>query len=163
MLVGTGVNGSACRRTWAGKVAGRSHAETTLTGTQSQRLLSRACCSAIAQCVLIERIGPKGAIVKCRGRSLIQAASLTSIPSTNLAPEIKAWRQGDPFNARQRFDALSISLKTIVRQATRLPLPFVFTVRSRTVANVDSIGLVVRMWRQCSAGKSRMQGHGNVR
>ena len=47
-----------------------------------------------------------------------------------------------------------ISLNTIVRQATRLPLPLVFTVRNRTVANVDSIGFVVRMCRQCSAGKS---------
>lgn len=28
----------------------------------------------------------------------------------------------------------------------RLPLPFVRTVRSRTLANVNSIGLVVRRW-----------------
>jgi len=60
----------------------------------------------------------------------------------------------EPFKPRHPLDALPISLKTIVRHATRLPLPFVFTVRSRTVANVDSIGLVVRMCRQCSAGKS---------
>ena len=67
-------------------------------------------------------------IVKCCGRGLIQAASLTSIPSTNFAPEITAWRRADPFNDRQLFDALSISLKTIVRHAVRLPLPFVFSV-----------------------------------
>jgi hypothetical protein len=35
-----------------------------------------------------------------------------------------------------------MSLKTMVRQAPRVPLPLVFTVRKRTVANVDSIGLV---------------------
>jgi hypothetical protein len=86
-----------------------------------------------------------GAIVKCCGWGLIQAAALTSIPSTNLAPEMTARRRGDPFNDRQLRDALSISLKTMVRQATRLPLPLVFAVRSRTVAKVDSIGLVVRM------------------
>jgi hypothetical protein len=55
---------------------------------------------------------------------------------------------------RMPVQAAISSLKTIVRQAVRLPLPLVRTVRSRTVANVDSIGLVVRRWIQCSAGKS---------
>ncbi len=32
--------------------------------------------------------------------------------------------------------------------------PFCTRVRSFTVANADSIGFVVRRWRQCSAGKS---------
>jgi hypothetical protein len=36
--------------------------------------------------------------------------------------------------------------------AARLPAPLVTVVRSRTVANVDSIGFVVRKWIQCSAG-----------
>jgi hypothetical protein len=36
------------------------------------------------------------------------------------------------------------SLKTIVRVAVREPQPLVRWVRSRTVAKVDSIGLVVR-------------------
>ena len=61
---------------------------------------------------------------------------------------------GEPFNDRQLFDADSISLKTIVRHAVRLPLPFVLSCRSRTVANTLSIGFVVRMCTQCSAGKS---------
>src|SRR5213078_1574802 len=35
------------------------------------------------------------------------------------------------------------------------PGPLVTLVRSRTVAKVDSIGLVVLRWIQCSAGKSK--------
>jgi hypothetical protein len=38
------------------------------------------------------------------------------------------------------------------------PQPMVLTVRRRTVAKVDSIGLVVRRWPQCSAGL-RALGH----
>jgi hypothetical protein len=45
-------------------------------------------------------------------------------------------------------------LKTIVKQAVRVPLPFVFECRNRTVENTDSIGFVVRMCSQCSAGKA---------
>ena len=101
-----------------------------------------------------EETTSSGAIVKSCGRDLTQAASLTSIPSTNLAPETTAWRRGEPFEERQPFEALSIRLNTIARHAVRLPLPLDFTVRSRTVANVDSIGLAVRMCLQCSAGKS---------
>ena len=50
-----------------------------------------------------------------------------------------------PFNALQVFCAAIASLKTIVKHARRLPAPFVLRVRSRTVANVDSTGFVVRM------------------
>lgn len=39
--------------------------------------------------------------------------------------------------------------------ATRLPAPLVTLVRSRTVAKLDLIGLVVRRWVQCSAGKPK--------
>ena len=46
------------------------------------------------------------------------------------------------------------SLKTMVRHAMRDPDPLVLFVLSRTVAKVDSIGLVVLRCRQCSAGKS---------
>jgi hypothetical protein len=35
-------------------------------------------------------------------------------------------------------------LKVIVRHAARVPAPLVFSVRRRTVANVLSIGFVVR-------------------
>jgi hypothetical protein len=47
-----------------------------------------------------------------------------------------------------------IRLKTIIRQAVRLPLPLVLRCRKRTMAIVLSIGLVVRICFQCSAGKS---------
>jgi hypothetical protein len=50
-----------------------------------------------------------------------------------------------PFILRQCFSACSTSLKTIVSVASLDPQPFVRLVRSRTVAKVDSIGLVVRM------------------
>lgn len=48
-----------------------------------------------------------------------------------------------------------MSLKTMESAAARLPAPLVTLVLSRTVAKVDSIGLVVRRWIQCSAGKSK--------
>lgn len=47
-----------------------------------------------------------------------------------------------PFNCRQFRSAHWANLNTIVRQAVRLPQPWVRRVRSRTVANVDSIGFV---------------------
>jgi hypothetical protein len=54
---------------------------------------------------------------------------------------------------RQRFWASVASLKTIVRVAIREPEPLVRWVRSRTVAKVDSMGLVVRRCDQCSRRK----------
>src|SRR5258706_11055936 len=83
-----------------------------------------------------------------------QAALVFFTPSSKVTPAITSLKSSDPFNDRQLFDALSISLKTIVRHAVRLPLPFVLLCLSRTVENVDSIGFVVRMCSQCSAGKS---------
>ena len=53
---------------------------------------------------------------------------------------------------RQRRWADSISLKAIARAAALDPRPLVTLVRSLTVANVDSIGLVVRRCTQCLAG-----------
>jgi len=50
-----------------------------------------------------------------------------------------------PSKHRQLFSASWQSLNTIDKVAARDPHPLVFTVRNRTVANVDSIGLVVRM------------------
>jgi len=38
------------------------------------------------------------------------------------------------------------------QSSSRLPAPLVILVRKGTVAKVDSIGLVVRRWIQCSAG-----------
>ena len=54
--------------------------------------------------------------------------------------------------ARQRSCADSISLNAIASPAAREPGPLVTFVRCLTVAKVDSIGLVVRRWTQCSAG-----------
>jgi hypothetical protein len=62
--------------------------------------------------------------------------------------------RADPFSRRQCFWASSPSLKTIVSVAIREPHPLVLWVRRRTVAKVDSIGLVVRRCDQCWAGKS---------
>ena len=45
-------------------------------------------------------------------------------------------------------------MNIIVRLALRVPLPLVRRWRKRIVAKVDSIGLVVRRWIQCKAGKS---------
>ena len=52
-----------------------------------------------------------------------------------------------PFSVRHLRAADSHSLNTIARHATRLPLPFVRRCRSRTVANVLSIGFLVRRCR----------------
>ena len=46
------------------------------------------------------------------------------------------------------------SLNIMARLVRRVPLPLVRRWRKRIVANVDSIGLVVRRCIQCSAGKS---------
>ncbi len=56
-----------------------------------------------------------------------QAAGFSLIPSMNLVPRTTSASSGDPFNDRQPFDALSISLKTIVRHAVRVPLPLVLS------------------------------------
>lgn len=85
---------------------------------------------------------------------VFQAAGFSLMPSMKTTPFTTSDNSGEPFNDRHPFDALSISLNTIVRHAARLPLPLVLSCLSRTVENTDSIGLVVRMWTQCSAGNS---------
>ena len=62
----------------------------------------------------------------------------------NVAPaRTRATRWG-ALTARQRSCADSMSLKAIASPAAREPGPLVILVRCRTVAKVDSIGLVVR-------------------
>ena len=73
-----------------------------------------------------------------------QAAS-SFWPSTRRTPAMTSGMDSEPFRALQFFSADWASLNTIIRQAVREPLPLVLAVRSRTVANVDSIGFVVRM------------------
>ena len=51
----------------------------------------------------------------------------------------------NPRNFLQPFSALNPSLNTIVRIVALLTHPRVFAVRNRTVAKVDSIGLLVLM------------------
>ncbi len=58
---------------------------------------------------------------------IFQAAGFSLIPSTKTVPLTTSTRSGEPFNDRQPLDALSISLNTIVRHATRLPLPLVLS------------------------------------
>jgi len=74
------------------------------------------------------------------------------LPFSNLAPaRTRATRWG-ALTARQRAWADSMSLKAIATPAAREPGPLVTRWRSRTVAKVYSIGLVVLRWAQCSAG-----------
>ena len=56
-----------------------------------------------------------------------QAAGFSLIPSMNLIPRTTSVSSGEPFNDRQPFDALSISLNTIVRHAVLVPLPLVLS------------------------------------
>jgi hypothetical protein len=56
-----------------------------------------------------------------------QAAGLSLMPSLKTVPLTTSTSSGDPFNVRQPLDAPSISLNTIVRHATRLPLPLVLS------------------------------------
>jgi hypothetical protein len=56
--------------------------------------------------------------------------------------------------ARHRCCAASMSLNAMAMPAALDPGPLVILVRFRTVAKVDSMGLVVRRWIQCSAGWS---------
>jgi hypothetical protein len=57
-------------------------------------------------------------------------------------------------SARHFCSAVVVNLKTIASMPAREPQPRVLLVGSRTVLKVDSIGFVVRMCCQCSAGKS---------
>jgi hypothetical protein len=86
-----------------------------------------------------------GAIVNSCVREVFQAATWgTQIPSMKIVPRRTSTSTYVPFKSLHLFEADCISLYIIVRQAIREPLPLVRFVRSRTVANVDSIGLVVR-------------------
>ena len=59
-----------------------------------------------------------------------------------------------PISRRQVFSASNANVHTIVRVAVREPQPFVRLVRNRTVAYVDSIGLLVRRFTQWAAGNA---------
>ena len=74
------------------------------------------------------------------------------MPFSKTAPaRTRATRWG-AFTARHLPWADSMSLNAIAMPAAREPGPLVTRCRSRTVAKVDSMGLVVRRSTQCSAG-----------
>jgi hypothetical protein len=62
---------------------------------------------------------------------ILQAAGFSLMPSMKTVPLTTSASSGLPFNDRQPFDAVSISLNTIVRHAERLPLPFVLSCLNR--------------------------------
>jgi hypothetical protein len=77
-------------------------------------------------------------------QTAISSGRSTRMPRSNRAPARTSATRWGAITARQRAWADSTSLKTIARAAAALPAPLVTFVRSRTVANVDSIGFVVR-------------------
>ncbi len=87
------------------------------------------------------------------GLSLAGLAT-TSSPSANFTPRISFGNWLWPSRRRHLFCAASTSLKTMA-SAVRFDMhPFDRIVRWRTVANVLSMGFVVRKCFQCSARKS---------
>src|SRR4051812_25303581 len=87
-----------------------------------------------------------------------QAASgcwlTASMPSMNFTPVISFGNWLWPSRRHQLFSAACASLKTMAIAVLFERHPLERTVRCRTVANVLSMGLVVRRCFQCSAGKS---------
>src|SRR5512146_2652672 len=78
-----------------------------------------------------------------------------------IAPARTRTTRGGAFTARQRAWADSMSLNAIASPAAREPGPLVTLVtlvRWRTVAKVDSIGLVVRRWAQADRRWRRAKG-----
>ena len=76
------------------------------------------------------------------------------MPFSKLAPARTSATRCGAFTARHLACADSMSLKAIATPAALEPGPLVTRCRNLTVAKVDSIGLVVLRWIQCSAGKS---------
>jgi RNA-directed DNA polymerase len=76
----------------------------------------------------------------------------TRVPSLKSTPARTSGTSSAPSRRRQWPWAACSSLNAITSPAVREPAPLVTPSRSRTVANVDSIGLVVRRCFQCSAG-----------
>ncbi len=74
------------------------------------------------------------------------------LQSLNTTPVMTSASRSDPLNLRQCCSALFTSLSTIERMLVRDKRPRILAVLSRAVANVDSIGWVVRI--QCPAGKA---------
>src|ERR671916_1388735 len=85
----------------------------------------------------------------------LSGVAMTATPSVNVMPVITLGNWFSPFSRRQVREAAMTSVKTINLAVFSDRAPFVRTVRCRTVANTLSMGLAVRKWSQCSAGKSK--------
>jgi putative transposase len=89
-----------------------------------------------------------------RGQAASGCWLTASMPSMNFTPVISFGNWLWPSRRRQLFSAACASLKTMAIAVLFERHPLERTVRCRTVANVLSMGLVVRRCFQCSAGKS---------
>src|SRR5580704_16814501 len=89
-----------------------------------------------------------------RGQAANGGWLTASMPSMNFTPVISFGNWLWPSRRRQLFSAACASLKTMAIAVLFERHPLERTVRCRTVANVLSMGLVVRRCFQCSAGKS---------
>src|SRR5438105_12431058 len=105
-----------------------------------------------------QRLWPLTELLRNVGDDRGQAASgcwlTASMPSMNFTPVISFGNWLWPSRRRQLFSAACASLKTMAIAVLFERHPLERTVRCRTVANVLSMGLVVRRCFQCSAGKS---------
>jgi hypothetical protein len=77
-----------------------------------------------------------------------------SIPFTNFTPFITSAKRSGRCKRIHLFSAHWYNLNAIVITVLPEKQPLTLAVLNRTVAKVDSLGLVVRICRQCSAGKS---------
>src|SRR2546421_8155843 len=89
-----------------------------------------------------------------RGQAASGCWLTASMPSMNFMPVISFGNWLWPSRRRQLFSAACASLKIMAIAVLFERHPLERTVRCRTVANVLSMGLVVRRCFQCSAGKS---------
>ena len=79
--------------------------------------------------------------------------NISASPFENSTPALTRATRWGALTRRQRSWAAINNFQAIARPAFREPAPLVFFVRAFTVANVDSMGLVVRKCTQCWAGK----------
>src|SRR5271155_123422 len=114
---------------------------------------------SISHAAALLRSGPRDTeLLRNLGDGRVQAASgcwlTASMPSMNFVPVISFGNWLWPSRRRQLFSAACASLKIMAIAVLFERHPLERTVRCRTVANVLSMGLVVRRCFQCSAGKS---------
>ena len=96
------------------------------------------------------RDGRIGAVGHQVGLYVARPAPSTATPSTNFIPARTSGNRWAPSRRRQRCWVMSSSSNAISSPLVREPAPLVARSRSRTVANGDSITLVVRRCFQCA-------------